>query len=82
MPEPETKIYAVLQENYETGENEIVKAFVKEQDAVKYLPVLMNELLDEYREANPDMEFGFEDNGNSLEAEDMFKVSISPVFLA
>lgn len=82
MPEPETKIYAVLQENYETGENEIVKAFVKEQDAVKYLPVLMNELLDTYREANPDMEFDFQEYGNYLEAEDMFKVSVSPVFLA
>lgn len=77
MSEPTKKVYVVLQEDFETGENNIDKSFTNKEDALAYLPTLMNDLLDSYREANPDMEFDFEDNGDSLEAEDMYRVSIS-----
>lgn len=77
MTESLQTIYVVLQEDFETGENAIDKSFFNKDDAIAYLPTLMNNLLDSYREANPDMEFDFEDNGNSLEAEDMYRVSIT-----
>lgn len=77
MTESLQTIYVVLQEDFETGENYIDKSFFNKEDALTYLPTLMNNLLDSYREANPGMEFAFEDNGDSLEAEDMYRVSIT-----
>lgn len=77
MTESLQTIYVVLQEDFETGENSIDKSFFNKDDAIAYLPTLMNNLLDSYREANPGMDFDFEDNGNSLEAEDMYRVSIT-----
>lgn len=72
-------IYAILEENLESGENTIVKAFLKKEDAIAFIRKEIDALLEPYRQANEDETFDVDDDGDSVETEDLFKVSIKEI---